>query len=201
MSDQKKNPDTLHVIGFAGSIRTGSYNRALLRAAAERTPDGMRIETFDLKGIPFYDADLDKDGKRPEIVERFKRAIADADAVLIVTPEYNAAISGVLQNALDWASRPAFRSPLVGKAVAIMGASPGAFGTTRGQEHLKLILSATLALVMPHRGVAVNRAGSKFDDEGNLTDEATGEFLQKYLSKFKNFVHATSGAIPAPDGS
>ncbi|MEQ9103837.1 MAG: NAD(P)H-dependent oxidoreductase [Rhodothermales bacterium] len=199
MSHSPNNPPKLRVLGFAGSIREGSYNRALLQAAMELAPDGVHIEPYDLAGIPFYNGNLDKDGLRPEEVERFKKAISDAGALLVVTPEYNSAIPGVLQNAIDWASRPAFRSPLAGKAVAIMGASPGAFGTTRGQEHLKLILMASLALVMPHPGVAVNKAADKFNDDGQLTDQATRGFIGEYLVTFQEFVHETADAISRKD--
>lgn len=178
----------LRVLGFAGSLRAGSYNRALLDAARELAPDGMRIDTFDLAEIPHYNADLDQDGKRPEAVERFKEAVAEADALLIATPEYNYGIPGVLKNAIDWASRPSFRSPLARKPVAGMGAAPGMIGTARGQEHLKLLFLATLSLVMPHPGVVVNRAADKFDDEGRLTDEKTRQFLQDFLEAFRDFV-------------
>ena len=182
------NDTPLRVLGVAGSLRDGSYNRALLRAAAELAPDGLQVEPFDLEGIPFYNGDLDRDGERPGAVERFKEAIADADALLIATPEYNYGIPGVLKNAIDWASRPALGSPLAGKPVAGMGAAPGIIGTARGQEHLKLILLATQALVMPHPGVAVNHAAAKFDGQGHLTDDATREFLRGFLEAFRAFV-------------
>ncbi len=187
---------SLRVLGFAGSLRHGSYNRALLRAAAELAPDGMQIDTFDLAGIPLYNGDLDREGQRPEAVERFKEAIAEADALLIATPEYNYAVPGVLVNALDWASRPALRSPLAGTPVAIMGAAPGVIGTARGQEHLKLILLATQSLVMPHPGVVVNQAAGKFD-EGRLTDERTRAFLQDFLGALQDFVHRVGDPAPA----
>lgn len=183
----------LRVLGVAGSLRAGSINRALLRAAAELAPDGMDVDTFDLAGIPLYDGDLDRDGERPEAVERFKEAIA----LLIATPEYNYGVPGVLKNAIDWASRPAGRSPLAGKPVAGMGAAPGAIGTARAQEHLKLHLLATLSLVMPHPGVVVNHAAAKFDAEGRLTDETTSQFLQDFLAAFRDFVRRVGERVPA----
>src|SRR4051812_634189 len=106
---------SIRVLGIAGSLRQGSYNRRLLAAARGLTPQGMEMEVFDLAGIPLYNGDLDAEGKRPAEVERFKRVIAEADALLIVTPEYNHSVPGVLQNAVAWASRPGGRSVFVGK--------------------------------------------------------------------------------------
>src|SRR5712691_36275 len=127
----------MRVLGIAGSLRRGSYNRALLEAARSLAPAGMEIDIFDIRTIPLYDGDLDQDATRPADVQRFKQAIKDADAVLIASPEYNFSVPGVLKNAIDWASRPAFTSVFVEKPVAIVGASPGAVGTARAQEHLK----------------------------------------------------------------
>ena len=176
----------LRVLGFAGSLRTDSYNRALLRAAQELAPEDVQVELFDLAQIPLYNADIDTDAERPEPVSRFKAAIAETDALLIATPEYNHNVSGVLQNAIDWASRPAFQSPLVGKPVGIMGAARGGIGTARAQEILKPVLLAVLAHVFPHRGVLVSRAAEKFED-GKLVDEATRDFLADYLVQFVAF--------------
>ena len=198
MPTLSNNHAPLRVLGVAGSLRDGSLNRALLRAAAELAPEGMRIEPFELDEIPLYNGDLDRDGVRPEAVERFKAAIAEADGLLIATPEYNYGIPGVLKNAIDWASRPALRSPLAGKPVAGMGAAPGVIGTARGQEHLKLLLLATQSLVMPHRGVAVNRAAEKFDDAGRLTDEETRAFLGDFLAAFRDFVRRVGAPVPVP---
>src|SRR5471030_2083914 len=116
---------SLRVVGIVGSVRRESYNRRLLEAARQLA-ESMTIEPASLAGIPAYNADLDVDGARPGEVERFKSAIAGADALLIATPEYNHSVPGVLKNAIDWASRPSATSPLRGKPVAIMGASPGA---------------------------------------------------------------------------
>lgn len=178
--------DPLHVLGFAGSLRSGSYNRALLDAIGDLAPETLSTEGFDLAVIPLYDADRDTDEARPEAVTQFKAAIAEADALLIATPEYNHNVSGVLQNAIDWASRPAFRSPFVGKPVGIMGAATGAIGTARAQEVLKTVLLAVGAHVFPHRGVLVSRAAEKFTD-GRLLDEATRAFLADYLTDFADF--------------
>jgi len=170
----------LRVLGLAGSLRARSYNRALLAAAQEEAPPGLTLEVHDLAEVPLYNGDLDTDALRPEPVERLKEAIARADALLIATPEYNHGVPGVLHNALDWASRPARRSPLAGKPVGVVGAATGAIGTARAQEQLKLLLLSTLALPVPASGVLVGHAAEKFT-EGHLTDERTRAVLRQYL--------------------
>ncbi len=177
----------IRVLGIAGTLRRTGYNRWLVQAAQELAPAGMEITLFDLADIPLYNQDLDKDGKRPEAVERFKLAIAEADALLIATPEYNHSIPGVLQNALDWASRPAGKSPLAGKPVGIMGAATGAIGTARAQQILKIVLFATLAVVMPHPGVIIGQAQKKFDGEGKLVHAPTRDFLQSFLHDLQDW--------------
>ena len=178
----------MRVLGIAGSLRTGSYNRGLLEAARELAPPSMRIEVFDISGIPLYNADLDTDDRRPDQVAQLKRAIADADAVLMTTPEYNHSVPGVLQNAIDWASRPALKSPLAGKPAGIMGATNGAIASARAQQQLKLVLMSTLALVMPHNGVAVGQAKEKFDASGALIHEPTRRFIAAYLQEFAAWI-------------
>src|SRR5690242_6672036 len=127
-------PSSIHLLGFAGSLRKGSYNRALLRAAEELLPEGVTLETFEIAPIPLFNDDLRLQGD-PEPVRFFKERIAAADALLIATPEYNFSIPGVPKNAIDWASRPPDQSPLRGKPVGVMGASTGQFGTVRAQAH------------------------------------------------------------------
>jgi chromate reductase len=178
----------MRVMGIAGSIRHGSFNRALLVAATELAPEGMQVVPWDrLREVPFYDAALDTDALRPEPVADLKRAIAEADGLLIVTPEYNYSIPGVLKNAIDWASRPAYKSVLAGKPVAIMGASGSAMGTARAQIHLREVMYSTLARVMPHAGVLVNLAPQKFQD-GRLSDEKTRTFVAEFLRDFEAYV-------------
>jgi len=174
----------MKILGIAGSLRQGSYNKALLRAAQGLAPEGMEIERFDLSEVPLYNGDLDNDVMCPVSVVRLRREIEEADGLLIVTPEYNHSIPGVLQNALDWASRPAMRSPLAGKPVVVMGATPGGFGTVRAQSQLKVVLLSTLARVMPHAGVAVAFTRGKFDYDGNLVDEKTREHVAGMLTAF-----------------
>jgi chromate reductase len=185
----------MKIMGMPGSIRAGSFNRALLDAAVELAPEGMTIEPWDgLRDIPHYDAALDRDGERPAPVEALKRRIAEADGVLIATPEYNYSLPGVLKNAIDWVSRPGYQSALVGKPVAIIGASGSAVGTARGQMHLRDVMHATLSRVFPHADVLVPAASSKFHD-GRLTDEPTRAFVARFLGRYAEFVR--SGTVSA----
>ena len=170
----------LDVLGIAGSLRAGSFNRSLLRAAQELAPAGMQITAFDLAPIPLYNADVEAKGD-PEPVAALKSAISRADALLIVTPEYNFGMPGVLKIAIDWASRPPRSSVLMGKPAAIMGATPGMGGTGRAQLQLRqaFLFTQTLAVLAPE--VLVARAGEKFDASGRLTDEPTRKFVAQLL--------------------
>lgn len=186
----------LSVLGIPGSLRTRSYNRFLLIAARELAPAGAQIVVHELHSLPLYNGDLDTDARRPAGVTALKDEIARADAVLFATPEYNHGVPGVLKNAVDWVSRPAFRSPLAGKPTGIISAAPGAVGGVRAQEQLRSMLTSTLALVMPHRGVVVTRAGQKFDDEGALADEQTRQVLAAYLADLARWTLRLSPAVP-----
>jgi chromate reductase, NAD(P)H dehydrogenase (quinone) len=157
------------VLGFAGSLRHGSYNRGLLRAAAESAPPGLAIQVFELADIPLYNQDVEDAGE-PAPVLAFKEAIRRADALLVATPEYNHGVPGVLKNAIDWASRPRITSPLGDKPVAILGASPGRGSTARAQAQLRETFVFTGACVMPQPELLIDLAGSHFDHDGNLTD-------------------------------
>lgn len=189
---RSESSSPIRVLGIAGSLRRGSYNRRLLEAARELAPEGMRVEIIDLADIPLYNGDRDTDVERPAAVERLKRAVAEADAVLIATPEYNHSVPGVLQNAIDWVSRPAGKSPFAGKPVAIMGASTGALGAARAQQQLKLVLLSTLAVLMPHAGVAVGQAKEKFDAAGRLVHEPTRQFLAGMLRELEVWARRVS---------
>ncbi|HXB55823.1 MAG TPA: NAD(P)H-dependent oxidoreductase [Vicinamibacteria bacterium] len=180
MADGEPHKDVIKVLGFAGSLRRGSLNRGLLRAAQELAPPGMTIEPYDLGTIPLYNYDLEERGD-PQPVAEFKEAIRRAQALLISTPEYQHGVPGVLKNALDWASRPAGRSAMQGKPVAIMGASPGFTGTARAQTQLRQALTYTQNYAVLQPEVLVGRAHEKFDAEGHLTDARTREFVRKLL--------------------
>jgi chromate reductase, NAD(P)H dehydrogenase (quinone) len=171
--------DQISVLGFAGSLRQGSYNKAALRAALELAPAGMTIETFDLAPIQPYNEDVKQQGFPPPEQE-FRERIRAADALLIVTPEYNRGVSGVLKNAIDWASRPPDQ-PFDRKPTAIFGASPGMIGTAVAQYDLRRCLGVLNALVMNTPSVMIGQAGQKFDEQGRLTDQPTREFIGKML--------------------
>lgn len=170
---------TLHVLGISGSLRAGSYNTRLLRAAAQVMPETMTLEIFDLAPIPLYNEDVRRAGY-PAPVQAFRERIAVADALLIATPEYNGSYTGVLKNALDWASRRP-NPPLSGKPAAIMGASTGNFGTAKAQLHLRTLCSSLDMYVLNRPGVLVMRAQDKFDAEGQLTDETARRFLKELM--------------------
>ena len=172
--------ESLSFHGIAGSLRKASYNRGLIRAAIELAPAGIGVVPYDLAEIPMFNADVEADGDPPAVAD-FKRAIASADALLIATPEYNHCVPGVLKNAIDWASRPARRSVLTSKPVAIMGASTGRGATARAQAHLRDGLAYTNGLVLPLPEVLVDLAGEKFDADGALIDEDTREAVRDLL--------------------
>jgi chromate reductase len=169
----------LSILGFAGSLRRDSYNKALLRAAQELMPSGAELTIFDLAGIPLFNQDLEREPV--ERVREFKAAIRAADALLIAAPEYNYSMSGVLKNALDNASRPYGDNALDGKPVAIMGASVGTLGTARAQYHLRQCCVTLNMYPLNAPEVMVARAQEKFDGQGRLTDPKTGEFIGKML--------------------
>jgi chromate reductase, NAD(P)H dehydrogenase (quinone) len=172
--------DQISVLGIAGSLRQGSYNKIALRAAVELAPAGMVIETFDLAPIQPYNEDVKQQGFPPPEQE-FREKIRTADALLIVTPEYNRGVPGVLKNAIDWASRPPDQ-PFDGKPTAIFGASPGMVGTAVAQYELRRYLGVLNALVMNTPSVMIGQAGQKFDEQGRLTDQPTREIIGKLLA-------------------
>ena len=173
--------DTLTVLGIAGSLRRGSYNRALLRSARSLAPDDMRLDLFDLHDVPFYDADVEKQGD-PEPVSALKRRIREADALVIATPEYQHSLPGVLKNALDWASRPPKDPPLRRKPIAMMGATTGRYGTARAQAELRKVLAYNDAVVVNRPEVLVANAGETFDEAGELVDAAARDLLRALLA-------------------
>jgi chromate reductase len=170
----------MHVLGISGSLRKGSYNTALLRAASELLPKSMTLEVFDLSSIPLHNDDVRALGF-PKPVQEFRDRIAAADALLIATPEYNYSIPGVLKNAIDWASRPP-DPPLDGKPAAIMGASTGDFGTVRAQMHLRQVCVFCNMFPVNKPEVLVMRAREKFDASGRLIDETARGFMRDLLT-------------------
>ncbi len=171
--------EVLKVLGFAGSLRKGSYNKALLRAAVGLAPATCQIESFDLEGIPPFNQD--QETNPPERVKLFKSSIRAADAVLMVTPEHNYSIPGVLKNAIDWASRPYGDNSFEGKAVAIMSASTGMLGGARAQYHLRQTFVFLNMRPLNRPEVFVTFAPEKFDENGGLKDEKTREVVRGFL--------------------
>jgi chromate reductase, NAD(P)H dehydrogenase (quinone) len=187
----------VRVVGIAGSLRQSSYNRALLRAAAELAPsNGIELIEHDLSRIPFYDADLEAAGD-PEPVAMLRSAVREADALLLATPEYNRGTSGVLKNTLDWLSRPALASVLRWKPVAIVGASSGRGGTRRAQEQVREALLFPGARVLDDPTVAVPLAWENFDSELNLSDDETKAALDCLLGNLADLARSPARVEPA----
>ncbi len=168
----------IHLLGFAGSLRKASCNAGLLRAAQEVMPANMELEIYSLVNIPLYNGDLESNP--PAAVVEFKKKIAEADALLIAVPEYNYSISGVLKNAIDWASRPVKDSPLNGKPFAMMGAGVG-LGTARAQYHFRQLAVFTNMITFNKPELFVQNAVEKFDQNGNLKDDSVKERIKLLL--------------------
>jgi len=169
-----------NILAFAGSLRAGSFNKQLVRAAARAAEDaGAQVTAIDLAdyALPVFDEDLEKKGT-PENATKLKALMASADGFLIASPEYNSSVSAALKNAIDWASRPSEGKPMLaafaGKAAVVMAASPGGLGGLRGLVHLRAILSNLQMIVLPQQ-LALPKAYEAFDDEGKLKDEKTAE--------------------------
>lgn len=180
------------ILGIAGSLRAGSYNAGALRAAAELVPDGAEIEIYDIGGLPEYNQDAD--ANPPTTVTELKRKIREADAILFSSPEYNYSVPGVLKNAIDLASRPYGMSAWDGKPAAIMGASPGAIGTARMQYHLRQIMVFLNMFPINRPEVMINNCTGKFDEQGNLTDEKTRDFIRQMLVSLVEWTRRLKGA-------
>jgi len=176
----------IKVLAFAGSLRRGSYNRALVQAAVEVAPPTVSVEVFDLEGIPLYNADYEN--SPPQRVVEFKNKIREADALLIATPEYNFSISGVLKNALDCASRPKEGNPLEGKPVAIMSASTGRFGGARAQYHLRQTFVFLNMHPINRPEVMLSDAASNVDTNGKVTNEYTRQLIRQLLEALAAWV-------------
>jgi chromate reductase len=177
---------SLKILGICGSLRAKSYNKMALLAAGTLMPAGMTLETFDLAPIPLYNADVHAKGF-PEPVQQLRAKIKAADALLFACPEYNYSISGVLKNAIDWASRPP-EQPFAFKPYAIVGASQGIGGTMRAQYHLRQTTIFLDAIPLNRPEVFITTAQTKFDDAGNCTDEATKKAISDMLTAFQVWI-------------
>ena len=190
----------MKILGISGSLRQGSHNTSLLRTAAGLLPDDVELVLWGrLKEVPPYDEDDDVD-QGPAPAAALREAVADADAVLFATPEYNSSVPGQLKNAVDWVSRPLATNPLRNKPVAVVGASTGAFGAVWAQADLRKVLAATGARVVEGE-VAVGHAPTRFDESGTLVDENLLEQLQEVLAELVEAAQARSdligGGVPA----
>ena len=183
------------ILAVAGSLRQGSYNRGLLRAAEELAPEWVEVRFFDIGTLPFFSEDLEAAGD-PEAVRRFKEAIRAANAVLIATPEYNGAVPGVLANAIDWASRPTGRSVLRNKPVAVMGAVLGQSGSANAQAALRGELSRIGAIVVPDPQVLVPQASRLFDEDVDLRDEGTREEIRQLIEALVHWCRRVQSEEP-----
>ncbi len=170
-----------NILGIAGSLRKGSYNKSLLRAALDLLPEDVELEIFDLKGIPLFNQDLEK--RMPAKVREFKAKIEAADAILIATPEYNHSMPGVLKNAIDWASRPYGDNSFDGKPVALMSASIGSFGGSRAQNHLRRSLTCLDTHLVDKPEVFVAFVDEKVDEKGEIADEETRKKIKELLER------------------
>lgn len=178
--------NTLRFAGLSGSLRKGSYNTALLRAAQSLVPEEVIVDIVEIGHLPHFNADID-DAEQLKRVHDFREFIRNADAVVIASPEYNYSIPGVLKNAIDWASRGK-DSPLQNKPVAIMGASPGMLGTARMQMHLRQVFLFNNMIPVNKPEVLVNQAQLKFSADGMLTDEKTITAVRQQMNALKELV-------------
>lgn len=182
----------LRILGISGSLRRGSHNTSLLRAAAEALPPGVELEVYDgLRELPPYDPDLDAEPADPAVA-RLREAIAEADGVMIATPEYNGSIPGVLKNALDWASRPFPDTVLRGKPVAVIGASTGLFGAVWAQAEVRKVLGVIGADVIDQE-LPIGQADSAFSGDGRLLDQNQ----RRSLADLVGTLAARAGALEA----
>lgn len=180
------------VLGISGSLRRGSHNSALLRAATALMPEGATLEVATIRGIPLYDADIEAQGI-PAAVAQLKEAVVAADGVLLVTPEYNNSIPGVFKNTIDWLSRPSADARRVfgGRRFALIGASPGAWGTTLSQSAWLPVLRTLGVQLWTGGRLMVARAGNVFDESGALKDAAIEDQLKQFLAGYVTFLQRT----------
>jgi chromate reductase len=197
-TEESRMETTMRVLGIAGSLRSGSYNRAALRAAQQLAPRGVEIKIFELDGIPPYNQD--EEAHPPGRVTELKAAARAADAILFVTPEYNYSIPGVLKNAIDWASRPYGDSAWEGKPVAVMGASISLLGTARAQYHLRQMFVFLDMHPVNRPEVMIANAAERFDQEGRLIDGMSRELIRQLLTNLQSWTYRLNPADRTEEG-
>ena len=183
----------VHLLGISGSLRAGSYNTALLRAASALSGDDVTLDVATLHGIPLYDADLEAREGLPPAVADLKARVVASDGVLLVTPEYNNGIPGVFKNAIDWLSRgtPDIAAVFGGRPFALIGASPGGFGTVMSQAHWLPVLKTLGVQLWAGNRLMVSRAGQAFNANGELIDQKVREQLAGFVRGFARFTDVT----------
>lgn len=182
----------IHLIGLVGSLRKESINRIAFNALKSFSPEGVQWSDAEISDIPLYNADL----PTPQSVERLTAQIREADGLILVTPEFNYGIPGVLKNALDWASRPAYKSVLAGKPTTLLGASPGPTGTARAQGQLKQVILGVAGHLYPSPEVTLGSFPSKVDDTGAITDPATEKSLRRLIEGFAAWTATQKTSTP-----
>lgn len=180
----------VRIVGISGSLRKHSFNAGLLRAAVDVVPENCTLSIGDISSIPLYNADVEEQEGIPAPVAELKNQIADADGLLLVTPENNNSMPGVFKNAIDWISRPPADRPRVfgNRPIGLTGATPGSFGTAFSQYAWLPVLRVLGAQVWSGRQLWVSGAKQKFDSDGNLTDESVKKQLARYMVEFTEFV-------------
>jgi NAD(P)H-dependent FMN reductase len=188
----------VRILGISGSLRAQSFNTALLRAAQAAAGEGVRIDAATLHGIPLYDGDVEREGT-PAAVRELKQRVLDCDGLLMVTPEYNNGVPGVFKNAIDWLSRPTpgMASVFPDRPLALIGASPGGFGTVLSQAHWLPVLRVLGVRLWSGPKLLVSRAGSVFGADGTLQDEAIRKQLTEFVQGFAHFVAGNRREPPA----
>ncbi len=182
----------MQIAAISGSLRAGSFNTKLLKAAAGMAPAGMTVEIVPLGDVPLYNGDEDQPGSQPQAALTLADKLRGADGILISTPEYNYSFSGVLKNAIDWLSRVQ-PQPFDGKPVGIIGAAAGQIGTARAQYHLRQVLVCLNPRVMARPEYFMGAAHTRFDEDGTLSDRGSADFLAKYMAAFKAWVDEHAG--------